>query len=323
MNPEFFRKLGTMIDAGMPLTQSLQHLQSKSHGDVASLAEQLSPHVASGNSLADSLRKVPGFIREEQIYMIEAAELSGRLNEALMTLAEMEEEVRSVHKDLTMGFIYPGILFHLGCLIPAILTFVTKGLFFALLEALIFLVPAYAIAFLTYVFWQIGKTNKRVRTVFDEVMLNLPMLKEWVRLMSVYHFCIAFRQMLIGGFPLQESWERAARSANNICLSSEMHRVAYMLGEGQEIAQTLRNCSVFSTDEVEMLETAEKAGKMDSLLQHVANDALQQARRKARQLVKALSATVYVIVALFVMFRIFLILQSIFDQVGSVLDLAV
>ncbi|HUC20931.1 MAG TPA: type II secretion system F family protein, partial [Candidatus Polarisedimenticolaceae bacterium] len=107
----FSRQFATMINAGVPLTQSLTMLagqtSNKHFGEViADTAKQ----VEGGSTLSSALAAHPDIFSQVYVNMIKAGEAGGLLDEVLERLAVQQEKDAAVVAKVRSAMIYPGIL---------------------------------------------------------------------------------------------------------------------------------------------------------------------------------------------------------------------
>jgi len=106
----FTRQLSTMIDAGLPLVQSLQILgKQQSNATFKAVLTTIQGDVETGTTLADSMRKHPKIFDSLYANMIEAGELGGILDTILSRLAVFKEKSMTLQKKIKGAMTYPTI----------------------------------------------------------------------------------------------------------------------------------------------------------------------------------------------------------------------
>ena len=125
----FFRRLATMLHAGMPLAQSLDYLAtSESDRSLATAIEQMYEQVTSGQrfSAAMSMPNVRPLFSTVTVGMVQLGENTGALVDSLFRIAELCETQLRLRRAVISALTYPGFLF---------LAIVAMGLFFTLVLA--------------------------------------------------------------------------------------------------------------------------------------------------------------------------------------------
>ena len=93
----FFRLLAVMVDAGIPIIQSLETLamQNKKNPKFQDIISNMARKVEQGESLSGSMEQHTKVFDESEIGMIRSGEVSGHLNNILRDLAKQTEKKRS------------------------------------------------------------------------------------------------------------------------------------------------------------------------------------------------------------------------------------
>ncbi len=104
----FSRQLSTMLNAGLPLLQSLEFLESR-HGSPGfqRVLEFVKTSVESGESFTSALKNHPGIFNELYIRMVAAGERAGILDVILGRLAVQMEKMAGLKKKIKSAMLYP------------------------------------------------------------------------------------------------------------------------------------------------------------------------------------------------------------------------
>ena len=95
----FSRQLATMVDAGIPLMQSLDALREQiQNPEFKRVINGLHDDIEVGNSLSNSFAKYPNVFDTLYINMVKAGESSGMLNVILERLAAYLEKMSSLKR---------------------------------------------------------------------------------------------------------------------------------------------------------------------------------------------------------------------------------
>src|SRR5690606_28222727 len=122
----FTRQFATMINAGLPLVQSLtilaQQTENKSLKDVTRAVVY---DVESGNTLADAFAKHPKAFTDLYVNMVAAGEAGGILDTILLRLATFLEKNDALVRKVKGAMVYPGVIMAVaGVAIAVLLVFV-------------------------------------------------------------------------------------------------------------------------------------------------------------------------------------------------------
>src|SRR5919112_5477733 len=120
------RQFATMINAGLPLVQSLNILAAQTENKtLAEITRAVVYDVESGNTLADSFSKHPKGFSQLYVNMVAAGEAGGILDTILLRLATFLEKNDALVRKVKGAMIYPGVIMGVaGAAIAILLVFV-------------------------------------------------------------------------------------------------------------------------------------------------------------------------------------------------------
>src|SRR3954467_4763378 len=122
----FTRQFATMINAGLPLVQSLSILAAQTENKtLAGVTRAVVYDVESGNTLADAFSKHPKAFSQLYVNMVAAGEAGGILDTILLRLATFLEKNDALVRKVKGAMIYPGVIMTVaGGAITVLLVFV-------------------------------------------------------------------------------------------------------------------------------------------------------------------------------------------------------
>ncbi|MDH5283984.1 MAG: type II secretion system F family protein, partial [Gemmatimonadota bacterium] len=107
----FTRQFATMINAGLPLVQSLDILAKQTENKaLADVTRQVVFDVESGHTLADAFSKHPRAFPELYVNMVAAGEAGGILDTILLRLASFLEKSDALIRKVKGAMVYPGVI---------------------------------------------------------------------------------------------------------------------------------------------------------------------------------------------------------------------
>ncbi|MBT9585743.1 type II secretion system F family protein [bacterium] len=125
----FFRRLATMLNAGLPLAQCLDYLaNSESDPQLVGALEEIHTQVSSGQrfSMAMTMPAVRGIFSKVMVGLVQLGENTGALVDSLFRIAELCETQLRLRRAVISALTYPAFLF---------LAILAMGLFFTLVLA--------------------------------------------------------------------------------------------------------------------------------------------------------------------------------------------
>jgi type IV pilus assembly protein PilC len=287
----FSRQLATMIDAGIPLVQTLgilsEQIDNKSLKSVVITARQ---DIEAGMSFCDALSKHPSVFSELFINMSRAGEASGMLDDVLDRLASYLEKTAALQRKIKSSLVYPAVVVSMAILITAFLlikvvpTF--KGIFDQLggtlplptriLIAVSDIVRHYFV--LTVIFFVIIViafqryiSTPKGRYKFDNAKLNFPVIGELFRKVSVAKFSRTFATLVKSGVAVLNALEIVGKTAGNKVVEEAVSNCRIAVRDGEPIAQPLTKSKVFPPIVCRMIGVGEQTGQLEKMLTKIAD----------------------------------------------------
>lgn len=287
----FCRQFSTMIDAGLPIIQCLDILQSQQENiTLKKMLKTIKESVESGVTLADSLKKYPKYFDNLFVNMIAAGEAGGILDVILKRLSGYMEKAAKLKSKVKGAMVYPAITVFVAVLVVAvILVFVipvfqemfsdmgselpgptlmviamsefTKSKIHWMIVGLIL----FAIAFKKYY-----GTDKGRLTV-DSLMLRMPVVGILIRKVAVAKFTRTMGTMLSSGVAILEALDIVAKTAGNRVVENAIYSVRSGISEGRTMADPLQGSGVFPAMVCQMIAVGESTGALDAMLEKIAD----------------------------------------------------
>src|SRR6476620_7636492 len=118
----FTRQFATMINAGLPLVQSLTILaQQTENKSLQAVTRAVVYDVESGNTLADAFQKHPKAFTQLYVNMVAAGEAGGILDTILMRLATFLEKSDALMRKVKSAMVYPAVIISVAAIAVTVL----------------------------------------------------------------------------------------------------------------------------------------------------------------------------------------------------------
>ncbi|MCI5131219.1 MAG: type II secretion system F family protein [Candidatus Electrothrix sp. EH2] len=287
----FTRQMSTMIDAGLPLVQSLQILSKQQENPTFKRALlEIVNDVETGTTLADGMRKHPKCFDPLFANMIEAGEVGGILDTILGRLAQFKEKSMALQKKIKGAMTYPVICLFISILILAVILIFVIPVFQEMFDSMGGALPTptqivvdmsefakanfiYIIAFffvLSFIFKKVYATEKG-KLKIDGLLLHAPVAGVLIRKVAVAKFTRTLSTMLESGVPILDALQVVAKTAGNKVIEQAVFHVADSIAEGRPIAEPLEESGVFPNMVVQMINVGESVGALDAMLSKIAD----------------------------------------------------
>ena len=288
----FSRQLSTLINAGLPLVQSLSSVQNQTTNKVfKDVIAQIITDVEAGSSLAASLKKYPKMFDEVYVALIAAGEASGTLDASLERLAGRQEKDAEIISKIRGALIYPlvvlavlfGVLaFMVIAVLPQVqniyqeipgasLPFLTSWLLaLSHFASHLWYIALILIAGIVFGLRHYLKTQKGIE-VADDLKLHAWPVSPLFRKLYMARFARTGSTLIASGVPLIQMLDTAARAVGNVHVAQSINKAAKAVEGGKSLSSSLKNDPNFLELVPNMISIGEQSGQLDSMLSKVAD----------------------------------------------------
>ena len=285
------RQLSTMIDAGLPLVQSLDILGNQQENPtLKKVLREIKTDVETGQTFADAMKKHPQAFDTLYCNMIEAGEIGGILDTILSRLADFMEKAMNLKKRVKGAFTYPVICLAISIVILGVILIFVVPVFEQMFKEFGSSLPVptqivvamsdfvkskivymIAIAMLTsFLFKKYNATDKGEQNI-DALSLKLPVFGDLIMKVAVAKFTRTLSTMLESGVPILEALNVVAKTAGNRVIETAVNRISDSISEGRTIAEPLDETGIFPPMVVQMISVGEATGALDAMLAKIAD----------------------------------------------------
>jgi type IV pilus assembly protein PilC len=107
----FSRQMSTLINAGLPLVQSLRNVNAQTENKTfKGVINEIITDIEGGSAFADALKKHPRVFNHVYVSLIAAGEASGTLDKALERIANQQEKDAEIISKVRGAMAYPAIV---------------------------------------------------------------------------------------------------------------------------------------------------------------------------------------------------------------------
>jgi len=287
----FTRQIATMINAGLPLVQSLEVLASQQpNKQFKRILTKIREDVEGGSTFAASLKQHPTVFTSLYMSMVEAGEAGGFLDTVLNRLAGYIEKSMTLRRKVKGAMIYPATIITVAVAVVIFLLIFVIPTFKALFEGfgaalplptrivleLSRLVKTHLLAGLGTLVGAIFGLRFYYRTekgkkVIDSLLLRLPVIGQLIRKVSVAKFTRTLGTLVSSGVPILDGLNITARVAGNKVVEEAILKTRSSIAEGKTIADPLGASGIFPPMVVQMISVGEQTGALDSMLAKIAD----------------------------------------------------
>jgi type IV pilus assembly protein PilC len=286
----FSRQASSFLRAGVPILDALAVVgEENASKKMQEVLVDIQIRLRSGSSFGDAIAQHPKVFPGYYIAVVRAAELTGRLDDALDQLSEYLEREVAAKKEIKSQLTYPIIVFFLAIAAVIVMTiFVLPKFktFYTGLGAKLPLPTRMLLGFTDFMsaYWWVllltvallgtvgfavigGKRGKMRR---DTLLLRLPAVGGIFNLIAIERFCRVLAALVQTGVPLPDAVQVAADSTNNAVFQGKLATVREAMMRGDGLARPIQASGIFPPAARQMIRVGESTGSLDTQLHSAA-----------------------------------------------------
>jgi type IV pilus assembly protein PilC len=286
------RQLATMVASGMTLLRALYVLEEQTEARILKDAlVGVRKDVEAGLLFSAALARHPKVFNPLYVAMVESGETGGRLDEALLRVADQLEKDDALRRQVKSAMVYPTVIFSFAAIVliamvaflvpvfqktfedfgselPAItkVTVAMSDLITGKSYLLIAGVVAIVIAFRRW------KRSSWGRPQWDAMRLKTPFkIGPVVQKVALARWSRTLSSLIASGVPILQAIEITGKTAGNTVVEKAMGDVTASVKSGGTIAAPLREAAVFPPMVCQMVGVGEETGALDTMLSKIAD----------------------------------------------------
>ena len=289
--PRFSRKLGAMLSAGMSIVAVLRVLENQTRDRrFGRVIQSVRSRIENGSSLAEALSGFPTVFDDLYVNMVQAGEISGQLPETVSRLAGFLERAAHLRRKVQGAMIYPAVVIVLAIamtaalvafVVPVFVDFFTGAgarlpaptQFLVSLSSLLRHYGLLLVGLVAIGAWMLNRWKRTDAGHYwcDRTILTMPLLGDLVCRIAAARFARMLAQMIKSGVPILRALEVSAAATGNRAVELSVKHARGSVEQGETLAVSLRECGSFPVEFVEMLDAGEKTGKIDEMMECIAD----------------------------------------------------
>ena len=286
----FTRQLSTMIEAGIPILQSLEALEEQvTERYFKEVIATIREDVSVGNSLSAAFAKHPKVFDTLFVSMVKAGETGGALNELLNRIAGYMEKTLKLKRKVKAAMVYPIVVICMAMVITLVLLIKVVPTFKEIYDSLGHELPAMTQVLITlsenlrssflfaifilvglFIFFVNYKKTKSGSLQIDRITLKLPIFGPLIQKVAISRFSRTLATLIQSGVPILTSLEIVGKSSGNRVIEIVSNDACDHIRDGESISEPLSKSDVFPKMVIRMISVGEKTGKMEAMLTKIA-----------------------------------------------------
>lgn len=288
----FARQLATMLQAGIPLVQALDIVgKGNKNPSLAEMILSIKTDIEGGDTLAEALRRKYLYFDDLFCSLVEAGEQAGVLEGLLDKIATYKEKSESIKKKVKKALTYPVAVLVVAFIVTAVLLIFVVPVFEELFQSFGADLPAFTKFVINLSEWAqewwwvvlgclfgiyqafsfFKKRSVKFQHIIDKTLLKLPIVGMILDQSALARFARTLSTMSAAGVPLVEALESVAGACGNIVYYEAVMKIRDDVATGQRLQFAMQQLNLFPHLVIQMVAIGEESGKIDSMLDNVAD----------------------------------------------------
>lgn len=283
----FSRQMATLINAGLPLLQSLRNVVEQTDNKAFKIVlNHIITDVEGGKAFSESLGKHPTVFNDVYVNMVAAGEISGTLDKALERIANQQEKDAEIISKIRGAMAYPAIVIVVMCVVVGFMVVKVMpqveviykdipGATLPLITRVLLVISHFAtkywwVVIIVFIFL-IFITGRYARTGPGKQVVDRMKMTMWPigpLFMKVYmaRFARTGETLVASGIPLIKMLEVVGRAINNVHIEESIRKASEKVKGGKSLADSLEGDPNFLHLVPNMLRIGEESGSLEEML---------------------------------------------------------
>jgi type IV pilus assembly protein PilC len=334
----FSRQLATLINSGLPISQSLEALLDQTDNKkFKQVIADIRQTVEGGSSLSEALKRHPDQFSTTFISLVAAGEQSGTLDKALLRLSTQQEKDQQINSKIRGAMIYPIIVLlviiavlvmMLIKVVPQVssvykdlnrpVPFITQMLL-NMSSAITHFWWVFIVVIAGIVVWirryTKTPTGKRQK---ERLLMTIPLVKVLTEKIYMARFTRTLGTLIGTGVPLLESLKTVEGAIGNSIVAEDIAHAAEEVKGGAALSTPLSESEHFPILVPQMVRIGEQTGNLDEMLDKLATYFEEEVDELVKNLSTLIEPIMMVVLGLLVGGMILAVLGPIYSLIGQI-----
>lgn len=336
----FTKKLATMVKSGLPILKTLRMLEEQAENKHARVvAKQIRQTVEGGSTLSEAFAMHKEVFDQVYINLLKAGESSGKLNIFLDKLVVHLEKIEKIRRKVKGALMYPCILLFVAISVIALMLVKVVPVFQQMFSnmgnelpgptrAIVAIsefirdpsgggVLVLSIVGFVFVFRKLKKNNAKFKQKYDEKILKVPLIGDVIIKSTLAKVAMISSNLSAAGVSVVETLTIVSKTIKNVVFLQAFEEIKKGVTEGKQLSKLYSENAVFPPTFWQMLAVGEETGRIDDMLNAVANYYEEEFDLVVDRLTELLEPIMIVFMGITVGFIIVAMYMPIF-QIGKV-----
>ena len=313
----FARQMYTLMRAGVPINQAMDGLARSTRNQVlVEVLGEIQINLESGRDFSTALGRHPKIFSSLFVNTIRIGENTGRLDDALLRLADYLELERDTRARIKSALRYPTFVIIAITIAMGIINVVVIPQFAKVFERANVELPlatrvligtsnffvAYwmvMVAALVITIFAVRRyvQTERGRYQWDRYKLHIPIIGDILYRATLGRFARSFSMSLAAGVPLLQGLNVVSHAIDNDFIGARIRNMQTSGERGDSLTRSAAQTEMFSPLVIQMLSVGEESGSIDDLLAEVAGFYEREVDYDIKNLAQTIEPVLIVVIA--------------------------
>lgn len=312
----FARNLGSMIEAGLPMTRALSIMERQSKGELKKVLTSIGENISQGKTLSESMARYPHIFSSLFVSMVKAGEESGNLTTSLKNVAMQMEKSYLLTKKVRGAMMYPAVIFSLMIVIGILMmvymvptlsaTFTGLGIKLPLStriiigasnilkDHIILILGGFVFVVVSFIYFMRTAIGKRMG---DFVALHTPIIGEIVKQVNAARTARTLSSLISSGVDIVVALSVTEEVLQNSYYKTIIRKTETTIQKGDLISKIFAENEKFYPLFVgEMVSVGEETGKIGEMLLGVAEFYEEEVDQKTKDMSAVIEPFIMIII---------------------------
>jgi type IV pilus assembly protein PilC len=301
----FARNLGSMIEAGLPVSRALEVMGKQSKNkQLRKILDEIGKSINSGKTLSESMALYPKIFSHLFVSMVKAGEESGSLAQSLKVIAAQQESTYQLTKKIRGAMMYPAIIliamvgigyFMLTNVVPTLsATFRDLNVDLPLSTRFVigvsdFLANNSIVSLILFVVvaggMYLGLRTAAGRRLLDWTVLHMPVISPIAKEVNSARTARTFASLLSAGVEMVVATQITKDVLQNSYYKKVLGDIEKRIQKGESISEVFaENAHLYPPFVSEMVSVGEETGQVASMLMSVATYYENEVEQKTKDM---------------------------------------
>ena len=289
--PPFSRQMGAMLSAGMPIVAALEAQEEQTDNpNFRAVLKQVRQSIENGSALSEALRQFPSIFDDLYCNMVRGGETGGQIAETIQRLATFLESSSKLRRKVKSAMMYPTIVLCIAFALAAAMILFIVPVFGEMFSDFGADLPAptqflidisnamkkYGIyvAFIlagVIVAFKKWKATPQGAYALDSFALKMPVFGELAIKVASGRFARSLGEMIRSGVPIMSALDIVSGATGNKVTDRIVSKMRKSVEMGEPLSSAMVTQTVFPVALTRMLQAGEKTGRIDEMMDNIAD----------------------------------------------------